>query len=232
MTDDKNTPESGLTGAVSEVMAELAEAEAAETQARAEAARAKDRAAELRIAELDDSDAEVESDAAGEASPSSRIPWLAVGRITALALIGLLLVSAVLMLVQNQKADSQRTRDAQYVAAAREGVVALLSIDYSRAKADVDRLLDLSTGSFKENFMKGADDFIASAEKSKSVTKGEVTGAALESMDGNTGLVMLAATSQVTASTTGPQERRPWRMNVTVSEDGGRLKMSNVEFVP
>ena len=219
MSEEKNTPESSLPGAVSEVMAELAEAEAAEAQARAEAARAKDRAAELRVAELD-------------TSPPSRRPWLAVGRITALALIGLLLVSAVLMLVQNQKADSQRTRDAQYVAAAREGVVALLSIDYSRAKADVDRLLDLSTGSFKENFMKGADDFIASAEKSKSVTKGEVTGAALESMDGNTGLVMLAATSQVTASTTGPQERRPWRMNVTVSEDGGRLKMSNVEFVP
>ena len=231
MTDDQNTPEARLAGEVSEVTAELAEAEAAETQARAEAARAKDRAAELRIAELEDTDAE-ESDTEGEASPSSQRPWLAVGRIAALALIGLLLVSAVVMFVQYRKADSQRTRSAEYVAAAREGVVALLSIDYSHAKADVDRLLDLSTGSFKENFINGADDFIASAEKSKSVTKGEITGAALESLDGNTGVVMLAATSQVTASSTGPQERRPWRMNVTVSEDGGRLKMSNVEFVP
>ena len=217
---------------LSEVMAELAEAEAAETQARAEAARARDRAAELRIAELEAVDPEADGAIEGEAGPPSRVRRLTVGRIAALALIGLLLASSVVMLVQVQKGHAQRTRDARYVAAASEGVTALLSIDYNHAKADVDRLLDLSTGAFKENFMKGAEDFIAGAEKSKSITKGEVTGAALESMDGNNGVVMLAATSQVTASSAGPQERRPWRMNVTVSEDGGRLKMSNVEFVP
>ena len=230
MSDETNadSPERSLSGSVSEVMAELAEAEAAEAQARAEAASARDRAAELRSAQREDLEGAPE-DAAGT---RSQVPWSAVARTAALALIGLFLVSSAVMLVQYQKGSAQRSRDGEYVDAAREGVVALLSIDYSHAKSDVDRLLDLSTGTFKENFVKGADDFIASAEKSKSITKGEVTGAALESRDGTTGVVMLAATSQVINSSTGPQDRRPWRMNVTVSEEGGRLKMSNVEFVP
>jgi len=43
---------------------------------------------------------------------------------------------------------------------------------------------------------------------------------------------LLAASSQVTNVNGARQDPRAWRMSVTMTRDGGKLKMSNVEFVP
>lgn len=64
------------------------------------------------------------------------------------------------------------------------------------------------------------------------VTEGTVNAAAVESMSGNTALVLVSATSRVTNSSGAKDEPRPWRLRVTVTEEGGQYKMSKVEFVP
>ncbi|KDF01360.1 hypothetical protein Y900_021070 [Mycolicibacterium aromaticivorans JS19b1 = JCM 16368] len=228
--------------AVSEALAELAEAEAAEAEARAEAARAKATAARLRGADPDstDEDAEDAEDAEDDFDDDELEPrgwWARIGAVTvAVAVVVILAIASMvvtgLMLVAHQKVVAQRAHQAELVAAARKGVIALLSIDYNRAKADVQQVIDLSTGTFKNDFTRGADDFVKTAEQSKAVTVGTVKSAALEKESGDTGLVLLAASSTVTNANGAHQDPRAWRMSVTVARDGAQYKMSNVEFVP
>jgi Mce-associated membrane protein len=137
-----------------------------------------------------------------------------------------------LMIVAHQKVTARQAHQAELVTAARQGVIALLSIDYNRAKADVQHVIDLSTGTFRDDFTRGADDFIKTAEQSKAVTVGTVKSAALEKENGDTGVVLLAASSTVSNSNGAQQDPRAWRMSVTVARDGAQYKMSNVEFVP
>ena len=147
-------------------------------------------------------------------------------------LIGAALALTALMLWQHRTVSAQRAADERFVEAARTGVTALLTIDHSHAKDDVARILDLSTGSFRDDFARRADDFIQTAEKSKAVTKGSISAAALESAEPDTAVVLVAAASQVTNLSGAKEDPRPWRMSVTVTRDGDKVKMSDVEFVP
>ncbi|WP_059017810.1 hypothetical protein [Mycobacterium sp. M26] len=221
--------------AVSEVMAQLAEAEAAEAQARAEAAKAKAAAARLR-GEADEPEADEpeadEPEAEAEPRRRFRLLWRVIAAAVLVVGIGALLTVSGLMIWQHQRVEAQRAHRAQMVDAAKTGVTALLSIDYTRAKADVQKVIDLSTGTFKDDFTKGAEDFVKTAEQSKAVTVGSISAAALESDNGDSGVVLLAASSQVTNANGAKQDPRAWRMSVTVTRDGDKLKMSNVEFVP
>jgi Mce-associated membrane protein len=163
------------------------------------------------------------------------------GRFTVVALtpllraavvIGALLALTGLMLVKHNEAAANRAQDREFLEAASEGIVALLSIDHGRAEADVQRILDLSIGAFRDDFASRAGDFITTAQKGKAVTKGAVTAAALESAGDDNAVVLVAATSQVTNVSGARDDPRPWRMSVTVSRDEDQWKMSNVEFVP
>jgi Mce-associated membrane protein len=210
---------------VADVLVELAEAEAAEADARAEAALAKAEAVRLRDLSAPAS--------AGEIRPPRRLPrWRAAALAAAALLIGALLALTGLMLVKHNEAAAARAQDRKLIEAASEGIVALLSIDHDRAEADVQRILDLSIGAFRDDFASRAGDFIATAQKGKSVTKGAVTAAALESTGDDNAVVLVAATSQVTNASGARDDPRPWRMSVTVSRDEDQWKMSNVEFVP
>jgi len=223
---------------VSEVMAQLAEAEAAEAEALADAARAKATAARLRGSpETPDIDEVTETAAAEVADEPARrwwsgLPWSTIGLAAVVVAICAVLTLTGLMIWQHRRVEAQRAHRAEFVTSASEGVLALLSIDYNHAKADVQKVIDHSTGSFRDDFTKGGDDFVKTAEQSKAVTVGKISAAALESENGDTGVVLLAASSQVTNVNGARQDPRAWRMSVTMTRDGGKLKMSNVEFVP
>ena len=205
-----------------DVLAELAEAEAAEADARAEADRAKARAATLR--------------SAGETTTGTRrsgvLSWRTGAVAGAALLIGAGLTLTALMLGKHAQVAADRAQDRASVEAARNGVMALLSIDHTRAKQDVQRVLDLSTGRFRADFASDADDFVKTAVDSQAVTKGSVSIAALQSVRDDSGVVLVAASSKVTNASGAKEDTRPWRMRVTVTRDGDIWKMSDVEFVP
>jgi Mce-associated membrane protein len=210
-----------------DVLAELAEAEAAEADARAEADRARARAAGLR-GTAEDPDPELTPE-----TGRSRVPAWRVMALTGVALlIGAGLTLTALMLGKHGQVAAERDRDRASVEAARNGVVALLSIDHTRAEEDVQRVLDLSAGRFREDFARDADDFVKTAIDSQAVTKGSVRGAALQSVRDDSGVVLVAASSKVTNASGAKEDTRPWRMRVTVTRDGDIWKMSDVEFVP
>lgn len=136
------------------------------------------------------------------------------------------------MVCHHNDAKDREQRAAAFVAGAKQGVVTITSLDFNKAKEDIQRVIDSSTGGFKDDFQERATDFTKVVEQSKVITEGTVNAAAIESMDEHSALVLVAATSRVTSPPTINAHPRTWRLQVTVTEDGGQYKMSKVEFVP
>lgn len=133
---------------------------------------------------------------------------------------------------EHHQATDRDQKAAAFIAGAKKGVVNMTSLDFKKAKDDVQRVIDSSTGEFRDDFQQRAADFTKVVEQSKVVTEGTVNAAAIESMDGRTAQVLVSATSRVTNSAGAKDEPRAWRLRVTVTEEDGPYKMSKVEFVP
>lgn len=120
----------------------------------------------------------------------------------------------------------------EMVQAARQGAVNLTTIDYEHATEDVQRILDSSTGAFRDDFAARAEPFIDAAKKAQSKSVGTVTEAGLESAAAGQGRVLVGLT--VMTSNRGKPEQNPraWRIRVTVTKTDDRVKVSQVEFVP
>lgn len=136
------------------------------------------------------------------------------------------------MMWRHHDVTARQHREAEFVAAARQGVTTLTSLDFNHAADDVKRVLDDSTGAFRNDFQSRADDFAKVIQQSKVATQGRVDAAAVQSMTDDSAVVLVAATSEVTNSAGAKQEPRAWRLSVTVERVDGQLKMSKVEFVP
>jgi Mce-associated membrane protein len=132
----------------------------------------------------------------------------------------------------HKQADKLRQQNAEYSAAARQSVVTLMSLDFTKAQEDVQRIIDNSTGQFKSDFQSQAKDFVKVAQDSKVITQVTVNATAVEQMDADTAVVLVSAASRVTNTAGANQEPRTWRLSVNLQRDGGQIKMSKVEFVP
>lgn len=128
-------------------------------------------------------------------------------------------------------AVAQRQQAAAFVAAAKQGVVNLMSLDFNKAKHDVQRIIDSSTGEFKDDFEKRAEDFTTVVEQSKVVTEGSAKATGVESMGKDSAVVLVLANERVTNSAGAKEEPRAFRLRVSVTREGDQIKMSKVEFV-
>jgi Mce-associated membrane protein len=237
--------------------AAAARAEAAAAEAAAAAAQARARAARLRRKALGlpdpaehyddedyDEDEEYEDyydedyyDEDYEESVTEQPTWRAwMPAIAAAATIILIICFAgvsAYMVLQHRDTTRHQQREAAFVAGAKKGVVNMISLDYNKAKEDVQRVIDGSTGQFKTDFQQRANDLIAVVARSKTITEGRVNAAAIESMERNSAVILVSATSQVTNSPPGRDEPpQIWRLRVTIADVGGQYKMSKVEYVP
>lgn len=206
--------------------------EADEKEEAAEAAAESDNAGDADTAH--DAD-EKPTDEAGTEKRRRRISlpsWKAVAATVTVLVIAALLVGCGYMYWFHRQAQAEQQRRAEFEAAARQGVVTLMSLDYNRAKEDVQRIIDSSTGQFKTDFENTSEDFISVATESKAVTETNVTATAVESMTDDTATVLVAATSRVTNAAAANQEPRAWRLSVNLARDGGQMKLAKVEFVP
>ncbi|WP_245649490.1 hypothetical protein [Nocardia shimofusensis] len=150
----------------------------------------------------------------------------------AIALIAVSGTVSGLMVHHHQQTVQANQRKVEFTEAARAGVVALTSLDFSRAEQDVRRVLEHSTGAFRDDFESRSQDFTSVIQQSQVATAGTVNSAAVESMTEDSAVVLVAATSQVTNSAGAQEEPRAWRLSVTVTREGDTIKMSKVEFVP
>jgi Mce-associated membrane protein len=259
-TEAKATPESEAESEAESESESEAEAEAAEdhgdtatapaaetvevsddTVAEAdETVEASDEAADDEVSEAAETEEEAAEETVGAAAPESRsarwrrrLPSLsATWKVAAVLLICAFVGASGYMLWQDRETTQRAQRTANFVAGARQGIINMTSLDFNKAKEDVQRVLDSSTGQFRDEFQQRAKDFTTVVEQSKVVTQGTVTAAALESMDEHSASVLVSATSLITNSAGAKEEPRAWRFRVTVTEDGGQYKMSKVDFVP
>jgi Mce-associated membrane protein len=258
----KQDPDRSADAADALALAEEAEAEAAEAEATAAAARARARAIRLRrqaAAEVEAqatdvegqateaTDVETEASSETEDSTDRQVDvadepvreqrrWGLVFKVVAMTLASLctivLITLSVLMVQKHRHQAAEQQRSAEYTAAARQSVVTLMSLDFNKAKEDVQRIIDNSTGQFKDDFKNHADDFIKVAQDSKVTTEVTVNATGVEQMTNDTAVVLVSATSRVTNAAGAKQEPRTWRLSVGLQGDGGQIKMAKVEFVP
>lgn len=211
---------------------EEAEAEAAEAEAAAAAARA--RVTELRSTGTDEEAPAVELPAEKTSRLGIRLRrpgWPGVAKAIAALVITASLAGSGYILWQHHDTTTRNQRAAEFSAAASEGVTALTSLDFRHAKEDVQRIIDRSTGSFRDDYEARAGDFVKVVESSKVVARGTVMATAVQSMSDNEAVVLVTATEEIT-NAAGNKQPRYYRFRVTVSRDGDQLKMSRVEFVP
>jgi Mce-associated membrane protein len=183
---------------------------------------------------------EADDDSPDAVASESGRRWPARPKMSSIAAVLAVVISlgavgaSVEMAVLHKHAVRERAQVAEYAAAARQGVVTLTSLDFEHAKEGVQHIVEVSTGTFKDDFLKMADDFTNVVEQSKVVSQGSVQAAAvdLDSMTDNSAVVLVASTSEVTNAAGAKQDPRKYRLIVTMTRDGGQLKMSKVEFVP
>lgn len=226
--------------------AEQAEAEAAVAEALATAARARARAIRLRheaqaetasaampAATVDAADTSPEApeptDSPRRGRRRPRVSAVLAG--AAVVVICGLLAGSGYMVWYQHNAVEQRQRAAAFAAAARQGVINMLSMDFKKAKEDVQRVIDSSTGEFKDDFQKRAGDFTSVVEQSKVVTEGAVSATGVESMGKDSAVVLVLGTERVTNIAGAKDEPRAFRLRVSVARDGDQIKLSKVEFV-
>ena len=174
---------------------------------------------------------EDEHDSSGSRRTRSRLyGWL----IAALALVcaGLATVGVLAGLAvwrgHNEDLDRAAATDA-----ARAEVTNILQIDPKTIDADVQRIIDGSTGEFKNDFTARKDVF-ASVVKEQNVTStSAIRAIGVESSTDTQASVLVAATSTVTnTASPGQPQARDYRIRVQLQKVTGRWLAAQIEFVP
>ena len=146
--------------------------------------------------------------------------------------LGLLCVPVVALGLRDHRARADEDRRAEMLAAATSGMVNLTTIDFEHVDDGVQRILDSSTGAFRDDFEKRSGPFKDAARQAQSKSVGTVAEAAVESVDGDAGRILVAL--NVMTSNRGVPEKSPqsWRTRVDVVKVEDGMKIAQVEFVP
>jgi Mce-associated membrane protein len=177
------------------------------------------------------------TDADSPASPARLRRWRHPSAATILTSTAVVAASALLaasgyLYWQHQNVEREEQRRAEFAAAAGQAVVTLMSINSNTAQDDVQRIIDNSTGAFRDDFQQSAEEFVEVAKESKAVTKATVVGTAVDAMTDDSAVVLVTAATTITNSAGANEQPRTWRLSVDVTNDAGHIKMSKVDFVP
>jgi Mce-associated membrane protein len=129
---------------------------------------------------------------------------------------------------QSHKADELRKL---YLQVGRQGALNLTTIDFGRADADVQRILDSATGTFYDDFQARAQPFVEVVKQAQSKSVGTVSEAGLVSESENQAQVLVAVTVETSNAGAPEQAPRAWRMRITVEKVGDEVKVAKVDFV-
>jgi Mce-associated membrane protein len=234
---------------IAEAMEEVARAEARAEAARARAIQLSRKADASQVdtietAAANDTDRAAVEERVGEAKPASarwarlrrrvlrRPGRKAVATGAAVILICTFLGTSGYVVWYHRKTVDERHRAAEFAAAARQSTITLMSIDAGKARDDLQRIIDDTTGPFKDKMLVTAHSLVEAVEKSKVSTKGTVQAVAVESMSADSAVVLVSARAEVANPDKSKPPPRSWRIVMSLQRDGGQLKMSRVEFLP
>lgn len=121
---------------------------------------------------------------------------------------------------------------AAFLQVGRQGALNLTTIDYEHADADIQRVLDSSTGGFYDDFKARSKAFIEVVQKAQAKSVGTVTEAGVESMSADGAAVLVGVNVETTNLGSKEKAPRAWRMRISVDRIGNEVKVSDVAFVP
>lgn len=151
------------------------------------------------------------------------------------ALAALLLVAAVVLgvVVKGQVDDRNRLTDARTaaLAAGRQMIVNLDSISASTVDRDLQRVLDGSTGKFKEQFARAKEQLKTLVVQRKTVSKGEVLSAGVVRADAESATLLVAANRRVKDSTATTDQVAHDRWKLEMEKRGGKWLVADLEPV-
>lgn len=178
----------------------------------------------------------VDAAVAGSSGPQLLLSDLSPVRLA--TVVGLGIVVALVALCgwlgfQAHQAQQQSATRALFLQVGRQAALNLTTIDFAHVDDDVKRILDSATGDFYDDFEKRSAPFKDVVKKAESKSVGTITEAALESVTGDEGQVMVAVAVKTTSKAVkGEQEPRFWRMRINVQKFGSEAKVTKVDFVP
>ncbi|AKS32907.1 hypothetical protein [Mycolicibacterium goodii] len=170
---------------------------------------------------------------ADDDSPDEREPLsrFALGARVGIAVVVVLAALTGWLGVRAYQSYSVEQRREAFLEAGRHAAMSLTNVGWETADADVQRVLDSASGAFYDDFQKRAKSYLEVVKQVQSKSEGTITSSALESVSGNTAEVLVSVT--VKSRNAGVPEQAPqfWRMRLTVQENGGQTKVSDVEFI-
>lgn len=153
-----------------------------------------------------------------------------IASLVAVAVFGGLCGLLGFRLIQDRQAGEFRH---ELVEVAKQAAADLTTIDYKQVDADIQRILDSSTGAFYDDFKARSESLADVVRKAKSTSVGTVTDAGLipDSVNGQVGQVLAAVTVNSTNDGEADEQPRHLRVRLTVMKVGAQAKVSAVEFV-
>lgn len=146
---------------------------------------------------------------------------------------GLLLALVALLATSAHLWRDRRAADdpAGAVTAARLAASAFFTLDHRDVEADLDRMLELTTGEFRTSYAEQRDALAAGVEEKGLVVTAEVpeSGVAVEFFDGSTAEVLVAVDTTTEAG--GASEEQRYRTRVSLTRVDDAWLVSGVEQV-
>jgi Mce-associated membrane protein len=130
---------------------------------------------------------------------------------------------------QSNQVSQQR---AVLLETARQAAVNLTTISYTEVDADIKRIVDSSTGHFRDDFQQRSPAFMDVVRQAQAKSVGTVTAAGLQSVSGGQAQALVAVSVQTSNAGVPEQQPRAWRMRISVTRDHDEVKVSDVQFVP
>lgn len=163
--------------------------------------------------------------------PSSTRTAVIVLSALAAALLVACVVMAALLLIRRHDNSSLSSARTAAVAAARQEVLNLDSLSAATVDRDLKRVLDGSTGTFKDQFKRAQSDLKLLIVQRKSVTSGTIDSAAVVRADTSTATVLVAVDRSVTDATdpNGAVTHDRWR--VDLEKHGGHWLVADLQPV-
>ena len=167
---------------------------------------------------------------------TDRKSWINIAlALILLALLGWLVLFAVrgdVAAPGSTPAEEQAQEYADIRRAARAETLAFLTIDHTKMDELTGQVLDGATGDFKKQYQSSLEALKDSAASQESFSTGRVDEVGLSEVDADSASVFVAAGSKVkNKGTKGEVEDRSWRIKLTMSKEGSRWLVSQLEFV-
>lgn len=182
---------------------------------------------------VESTDAEEAEEAPEDGTPKAKEP---LSRVALGARVGIAVVVVLAVLTgwlgyrAYQSYGVEQQREA-FLQAGRQAATALTNVGWETADADVQRVLDSASGTFFDDFQKRAESYLEVVKQVQSKSEGTITSSALESVDDNTAKVLVSVTVKSTNAGVPEQAPQFWRMRLTVEQNAGQAKVSDVEFI-